>query len=55
MTVTNNNTAAELNETQLDQVVGAGGLLIERRGNAVASEIIVHDTSVRKAGGTQTD
>ena len=56
MTVTNNsnNTAVELNETQLDEVVGAGGYMPERRGNAVASDIVVHDLHVRKAGGDQT-
>jgi hypothetical protein len=55
MTKNSNKPAAELNETQLDQVVGAGGYMPERRGNAVGSDVVVHDTSIRKAGKEQQD
>jgi hypothetical protein len=58
MTVTNTN-AAELNDTQLDQVVGAGGLMIERRGNAVGSDVVVPDdisgTKNTSATGSSSD
>ncbi len=45
--VTNTKTAAaDLNEQQLDQVVGAGGLMIERRATAAPSEVVVHESDV---------
>ena len=48
---TNQTAAADLNEQQLDQMVGAGGMMIERRATADSSDVIVHD--IRKQGGDQ--
>jgi hypothetical protein len=45
MTNNTSNTAAELNETQLDQVVGAGGYMPERRATADTSDVVLHDRS----------
>ena len=45
--VTNTKTAAaDLNEQQLDQVVGAGGLMLERRATADSSDAVMHDSDV---------
>ena len=52
--VTNTKTAAaDLNEQQLDQVVGAGGMMIERRATADSSDAVMHEVTARKAGGDQ--
>ena len=52
--VTNTKTAAaDLNEQQLDQVVGAGSIMIERRATADSSDIVVHESDIRKQGGDQ--
>ncbi len=43
--VTNTKTAAaDLNEQQLDQMVGAGGMMIERRATADSSDVVVHQS-----------
>jgi hypothetical protein len=49
MTVTNTN-AAELNETQLDQVVGAGGFMPERKGTA-GSNVVADGGSAPQPDG----